>query len=505
MLIFLFKAASSVVIDFSGKLYAFVRADINWLPLFLVGATVVGLCSALILQKAKDCRGGGIPTAVASVRALIPMRWVEGIFGVFFAAMLTYLGGVPLGNEGPSVQMGTAVGKGTAYLIGKKGRAYERYTMTGGACAGFATATGAPLTGIIFALEEVHRRFSPTIFLAAATSVLTGSVTQDLLARIFSVDVSMFSFDFSGKLAIKELPLAALVGILCACAALAFTLLYQRIRRIVNRLLKRISFVPLVALIFAVCALLGFFSSDLIGSGHALIHRILSNETVWYILIFVFILRAISVITGNTAGITGGVFLPILTFGAILGAILGEVALTFGLVSAEGYPVLIAASMATFLAVASRTPITAVAFSAEVLCGVENVLPVAISVAVGYMVAEISGITSFNDVIIESKVEAEHEGKMPLIVDTHMTVCNGCFAEGQEIRDILWPPTCTVLSVVHFDKTAGSALAVGDILHIHYASYEPEETLDVLYGILGEQEEMRTKTHIGGENHTVPD
>ncbi|MBP3605244.1 MAG: chloride channel protein, partial [Clostridia bacterium] len=110
--IFIFRMASTAVIGLSEHVYTLVRADARYLPLLLLGAAVLGLCAAAILRRFGDCRGGGIPTAVASIRGLVPLKWVQGIFALFFASLATFLGGVPLGNEGPSVLMGASIGKG---------------------------------------------------------------------------------------------------------------------------------------------------------------------------------------------------------------------------------------------------------------------------------------------------------------------------------------------------------------------------------------------------------
>ena len=104
IVIFLFKVTAAAVMKLSANVYSFVRENPAYLPLLILGMALVGLCAALILKYAKECRGGGIPTAVASIRGLIPMKWVQGVFGLFASALLTYLAGVPLGNEGPSVQ-----------------------------------------------------------------------------------------------------------------------------------------------------------------------------------------------------------------------------------------------------------------------------------------------------------------------------------------------------------------------------------------------------------------
>ena len=174
LLIFLFKWAASAVIGLSSTVYDTVHEHPAYLPLLLLGALVLGLTAAFVLRKVPDCRGGGIPTSIAILRGLTTFHWLKSIVFVFGSAMLTYLCGVPLGNEGPSVQMGTAVGRG----IVRKHPAWNRYIMTGGACAGFAAATGSPLTGILFAFEEAHRRFTPMIVLTSATAVIAGSTVM---------------------------------------------------------------------------------------------------------------------------------------------------------------------------------------------------------------------------------------------------------------------------------------------------------------------------------------
>ena len=509
IIIFLFKIIASSVIRLSSILYAYVRANPQYLPLLLMGATLLGLIVSFILKRARECRGGGIPTAIASIRGLIPLKWIQGIFVLFFSTLLTFLGGVPLGNEGPSVQMGTAAGKGISKLLGKqRSLAWERYVMTGGACAGFATATGAPLTGIMFALEDAHRRFSPTIFMVAAMSVLTGSVTQNLLCLLFGVHMEGWSFSTHTILPPKYFWIAILIGGICGACAILFTKLYERFRVLSKKTLKKIPFSIKIISIFVIVALLGFLCEDFLGSGHSLIHKILHGQRIWYILIVTLFVRALLLLCANNEGISGGIFIPTLTFGAILAALISELILKMGASIEEYYPVLIAIGMSSFLAASSRTPITALLFSAEVLCGIENTIPVGIGVILAYVIVETSGISSFTDSIIEAKKEHAHEGKEAVIINTHMTVMPNSFAVGQEIRDILWPPTCTILSIDKHHSvstTSQEGLGVGDVLHIHYQTYDPEYTFEQLQQILGEQTEDPTaRIHFGDEKHIVP-
>ena len=511
VLIFCFKVAASHVIHSSERIYAFVRQNPIYIPLLIGGAVAIGVIASLILKFARECRGGGIPTAVASIRGLIPMKWGQGIFVLFASALLTFLVGVPLGNEGPSVQMGAGVGKGSSHVMGKRKRAWERYLMTGGACAGFAIATGAPLSGIVFAVEEAHRRFSVHLFAVASVSVVFGTITQRYLAFFFGGSTALFDdLTITTVMPMRYLWAAIIVGAACGVCSLLFTAAYRAVKKISKTWAGKIPFMAKIVTIFAVTAILGLLSANFIGTGHSLIEEILHGKVIWYAILAAFVVRAVVMICANNEGVTGGIFIPNLAFGAMIASLITEGLIALGLVDGQYYVILIVVGMASFLAASSRTPITAIIFAAEALCIAGNMIPVVFGVMVSYLIAEVSGKMSFADTVIESRAEAAHHGKTPLIVDSFMTVQKGSFADGMEVRDILWPSTCAVLSV---DRTASHSVQqgehqiyAGDILHLHYQTYDPELTMETLTAILGEQpaEQLREQSHHGSHEHLVP-
>ena len=508
ILIFIFKITSSHVMHATADIYGFVRENPVYLPFLVLGVVGIGIIAARLLSLAKDCRGGGIPTAVASIRGIIPMRWAQGVFALFASAILTYIAGVPLGNEGPSVQMGAATGKGATGIFGKRNRAWERYNMTGGACAGFAIATGAPLSGIVFAMEEAHRRFSPTIFMVASVSVISGTVTSELLSVAFGVKSLFFDLAIDKVLPIKYLWVAVIIGMLSGICANLFTKVYHFIRKHSKAYSRKVSFTANFAIIFGVVALLGFISGDFIGSGHSVIDNILEGHSVWYMILLAIIIRSFVMMWANVSGVTGGLFIPTLAFGAMIASLVADGLIALGLVDAQYYAIFIVVGMASFLSSSSRIPLTALSFAAEALCVANNILPAVVGVVVAYLVAELTGKTSFADTVIEAKAHDIRAGRRPMVVDTHMLVQPDAFAIGMEIRDILWPPTCTVLSVHKkgsaTDHHAGR-ISEGDLLHLHYQTYDMRESVQLLTYILGEQpEDDFVRIHEGDDKHLVP-
>ena len=108
LFVVVFKIASSYVVELSERLYEKVQLEPRFLPLLIAGALLMGFIASLIITFSHSCRGGGIPTSIAAIRGIVNFNWVKSIFFLPISALITFLVGVPLGTEGPCVQMGTA-------------------------------------------------------------------------------------------------------------------------------------------------------------------------------------------------------------------------------------------------------------------------------------------------------------------------------------------------------------------------------------------------------------
>ncbi|MBE6897057.1 MAG: hypothetical protein E7477_08175 [Ruminococcaceae bacterium] len=507
-LIFLFKASASFLISKSEMIYEFARENPMMIPLLIIGMAVVGLLSAILLKYVPDARGGGIPTAIAILRGLITFSWVKSIVFVFVSAMLTYFGGVPLGNEGPSVQMGTAAGKGIVSLFAKKHMAWDRYIMTGGACAGFAAATGSPITGLLFAFEEAHRRVSPMIFMVAAMSTFAGVSTAQLLCHLTNTSFSLFHFSINAVMPLKYIWTAIIIGLIAGLTAAGFTYLYNAIRHFVKTTLKRIPFTVKIVSIFVISAIIGLISAESIGSGHHLIDHLIEGHGVTAMLIVIFIVRAFLLLLANNSDITGGLFVPTLAFGAIIGALSGKVLVYFGLLPEEYYSITVIMGIAAYLSSSSRTPLIALAFATEALYGMSNILPIGIAITVSFLVIETMGIPAFTDTVVENKAESFNHGKNAYIVEAHMTVKPESFICGKEVRDVIFPPTCVILDIqkdrsLHIPTTS---LSEGDIVHLHFQSFDIGATTEQLEAIFGTQtNDINSQITFSKKNQHVPE
>ena len=400
--------------------------------------------------------------------------------------------------------MGCAVGNATAKLT--RNKPWTRYVMSGGAASGFASATGSVLSGILFAFEEAHKRFSPIIFVTAASAVVSSAATTKLLSNLFRINYSLFSFDPFPILPMKYLWCAAIIGILCGVIAIIYTKTFKIIDNLFIKTFNKIPLLLRLIIIFSAVGLLGFISPLFLGSGHSIIDELIHGEILTpYILIICFVVRALILIIANLTGVTGGLFLPTLTFGAIIGAIASDVLIYFRLIGIEHRSILIVIAIISFLASASRIPLTALAFSIEVLSGINNLIPITLATILAYIVIEAAKVRSFTDKVIYSKLKTILNGKESTVISAHMTVESESFVIGKEIRDILWPPNTVILSVEK-KNSDNSSLESGDILHIRYKTYNETETLSEIIALIGSDNlKQKHETHKNDPNFEIPE
>lgn len=499
VIVTLFKLCAKFVVNVSGKGYEFMKEHLYLLPIIIIVLFGIAFILAIVYEKHKNLRGGGIPTSIAILRGIVTFKWLRNVVGIFLLSLVSFLIGVPLGTEGPSVQIGTSLGRGSVSILAKKHKAWDRYSMTGGACAGFSVATGAPISGIMFAIEEAHQRISPMIVIVASASVLFSRITSELLASIpfigENVEIELFSgLENMPKLMLKDVWIAIVIGLVVGIFAVLFLYYYKAIYVLFNKVLIKVPRYVRIFITLMLTVIFGAISLDFISTGHHLTGELLlSSEKAIVMLIFILLVRSTLTLLASSNSITGGLFLPIMSLGAVLAAIIGKVSMSLG-VSEEYYTIIVALGITACISGMMKTPLTAIFFAVEALSCYNNIVYIVIVSSVAFIITEICNVKSINDNVIETRVEEMHGKRESKIVEASVTVQGNAFAIGKQIRDILWPAGLTVLSVTRdksneneADMYGGKAILEGDILNIRYSTTDEYETLSELYEIVGDQ------------------
>ena len=111
LIIALYKFCAKYIITFSQKGYAYINGKLWLVPMVLFGLFLISCFFDYVYKKEPNLKGGGIPTAIAVIRGIVSFNWLKNLIGTFVLSLLSFFIGVPLGNEGPSVQMGADIGK----------------------------------------------------------------------------------------------------------------------------------------------------------------------------------------------------------------------------------------------------------------------------------------------------------------------------------------------------------------------------------------------------------
>lgn len=491
-LIVLYKFAVNYAISLSQNFYSFVRENLIYALPVLAGFALLAFITEYFYRFFKDSKSGGIPTAIAILRGLITFKWLRTLIGVIVASLTTFFLGLPLGTEGPCVMLGTTVGSGVVSLGGQKNAAWRRYVMTGGASAGFAVATNAPVSGVIFAIEEAHQRLSPMILLVAGQSVIFSVISSRGLSALTGVSLDLFPDLAVSALKTSELWIPVLIGGLIGLFSVGYISLHKLITRLWQTTLKRVKKQIIFFFIFAVTFAFGLISPSFIGTGHHQALQAINDELCWYMLIAIICFRALMTNAANYTGATGGTLIPLLALGAMLSSLIAKALLALGFIEADKFVSVVVLGIVACFAGMIKTPLTAVVFAIEAMNCYENVLSVLIVAVLAYFVTEIFGAHSMTDEIIDEQVERFNEGKTLKTFDGYVTVSPEAFVIGKSVRDIFWPSNTFVLSVKHSEKTivdqhGDKKISEGDVLHLRYSTFNEEETKKELYALVGEQ------------------
>ena len=379
----------------------------------IVGLVAGGAAVAawLVRRVCPEASGSGIPHVEAVVEGESPPAPFGLLLVKFLGGWLAIGGGLALGREGPSVQMGASV----ASLLGKVFRLDgPDFTalLAAGAGAGLATAFNAPVAGAVFVLEELVRRFDARIAVAA----LGASGGAIAVARVLLGEAPDFTVEaiappgFGGGL------LFLAFGVVAGVAGVAYNRALLGALALTDRL-GRWPVEVRAAVIGAAVGALAWFAPTLVGGGDVLTQQALAGKEILALLPLLFALRFMLGAVSYVAGTPGGLFAPMLVLGAQLGLLFGGLCrLGFG---GLGIPPLAFAvvGMAAFFTAVVRAPVTGIVLIAEMTKNDTLLLPMLAACFAAMAVPTLLGNPAIYDSLKERTLKMKASGRDPRHID----------------------------------------------------------------------------------------
>jgi CIC family chloride channel protein len=381
---------------FSGLAVVCFRFAIGWCRIYLLGSgtvltpvrlvlapTLAGLAIAvLVIHVFPLARGSGVNQTKAALyiyNGEIPLRTAVG---KFITSALAIGSGHSLGPEDPSLQIGASLASAFGRWM-KLSRDRMRLIAPVGAAAGLAAAFNAPISAVLFVIEEVIGRWTAGIL----GSVVLSAVSSVVVMRWFLGSESMFRIPLVELRRPSELIAYSVLGVVGGLASVLFSTGIGVLRPRFKAMPRWTQyFQPAVAgLLIGIIAVLG--APQVMGAGYEYMDEAMHGQFTWQFLALLAGLKIVATLLSFVSGTPGGMFAPTLFIGAMLGAAVGgaEHWLLPHLTVSPGTYALV--GMGVLFAGFLRAPMTSVFMVLEVSGNYSIILPVIIANTVAYLIS----------------------------------------------------------------------------------------------------------------------
>lgn len=468
--VLLYRVALSYAGDWLHAILSYIKGRpvriIGWFLVLVLLAVIVGK----LVKWEPMISGSGIPQVEGEVTGKLRQNWKKVLPAKFIGGFLCLFSGLSLGREGPSIQLGAMIGQGISRIL-DRGKTEERYLMTCGASAGLAAAFHAPLAGVMFAIEEIHKGFSVSILI----SVMTASVTADFISSyIIGLD-PVFAFRLDEFLPQRYYGLLLLLGVIVGVAGVFYNWAMLKVQELYKKP-KCLDETGRLLIAFLTAGVLGLCMPEVLGSGQELIVSLTDGEMVLKTVLFVLVVKFVFSAVSFGSGAPGGIFFPLLILGAMIGGAFAMIGTQWFGLPQQYINNFVLLAMAGFFTAIVRAPLTGIVLLFEMSGSVSQMLSLSIVSVTAYIVATLLRSAPIYESLLEriltaqkSKAAGGNEKKAGVqkVLNT-FTIMNGSVLEERCVQDITWPDNCLLIALERNGKEmiprGKTKLMAGDVL-----------------------------------------
>jgi CIC family chloride channel protein len=430
---------------------------------------------------APEAAGSGIPHLKGVLLHVRRLDWKRLLPVKFFGGVAGIGAGLSLGREGPTVQMGAAIARALATPLRAPPSDIPQL-LSAGAGAGLAAAFNAPLAGLLFVIEELHRELSSR----TAAGALVAAVCSTVVTQWLAGDIPSFEVHGLHAVPLSTLPLSLVVGVLGGALGVAFNrgLLAGQAAAISQTFVPRWVLPGIAGLLVGLAA---WWLPDAVGGGQWVAERVLGGTmavTLSSLLILLVAKFVLSVVSYGS-GAPGGIFAPMLLLGALLGAAFAKGISAAWPSMKDQEQALAVLGMAAIFVGSVRAPLTGIVLISEMTDGYQLLFPVCITALGAYLTAEAFRCPPIYDALLEADLRRSGHGPAraePRSV--YIGIQTGSSLAGQRIAESRLPRGCLIIAVERGGSqvlpAADTVLLPGDHITILAPGGAPEAPLELV-------------------------
>ena len=431
------------------------------LPLWLVALLVLAALVTLLLRWEPLISGSGIPQVEGELQGHLSQTWWRVLLAKFVGGLLTIGAGLSLGREGPSIQLGAMAGKGVSRLC-RRDVTEERMLLTCGASAGLSAAFNAPLAGVLFSLEELHKDFSTDVLL----STMSASITADFISRTLFGLGPVFSFPELSMMPLAHYWMVLLLGALLGLVGGFYNFCVAK----AQDLYAKIPWAYVRAVLpFLLAGVLLVVYPAVLGGGHNLVEAVSQDQALQGLLVL-FAVKFLFSMASFGAGVPGGIFLPLLVLGAVTGGVYSRLLENLLGIDGKYIAAFVVLAMAGYFAAIVHAPVTGVVLITEMTGDFRSLLGLVMVSLIAFVISERLGTEP-----IYTQLMNRSSGKRYNVPKQRKSIIDdivhpGSIMDGKRIMDMGLPLGALIVSVIReeqeFIPDGHTILRGGDVIEV---------------------------------------
>lgn len=389
------------IIDHTMKFLFFIYPLMRQKPIYLIPYVIATLLIVFILGQVikpvlNNITGSGVPQVEAVMLNENKMNWWSILWRKYVGGLLAICPGLFLGREGPCIQMGAMVGQAFGENLFHADPDDLKRLQGCGIAAGLSAAFSAPLAGVFFLVEEITFNFTPKEVLTA----LAAAMSSDLMTLFFFGTQPCLYLPLEKSLPLTSYWFVTIMGVVLGLLAYLYQYCLLSLKPVYSKLTKIPKIYHSIISLLLVIPI-GLWNATLLGGSHDFISSLfepifmkniqMGTLSLMLLPLIWFIVRFIFSMISYGASVPGGIFMPILVLGALLGVVFAVIMIHFNIAPKRCYGIIIVTSMCAYFGAIEKAPFTALTLLTEMVGSVEQIFPMLITTFIAYFVLDLLG------------------------------------------------------------------------------------------------------------------